>query len=188
MIVLLRGPIESVTTRRKDRLLGLWVNRAQATFADVPAFYALHAIAPLAQLAEPRMLAGLGLGLSTIIAVTEVDTAERRDFATALVRLRRDQGHYYERFDQIGRPSTTVFRTSFDLPANVPIGDYMVQVYLFRSGELAAFASLPMEIIKTGGEQLIFDASRDSPWLYGLVIILVAVAAGWLGGVVFRRD
>ena len=51
IIVVLTGPSETVTARRKERILGLWLNRSEETFVDVPAFYALHSSAPLDQIA-----------------------------------------------------------------------------------------------------------------------------------------
>ena len=187
IIIVLRGPMENVVARRKDRLLGLWINRAEARFEAVPAYYALQATRPIEEIADPVTLATEGLGLASLVDRNSANP-EETEFAEALVRLRQDIGLYYETIGGIDRPGGTVFRTRFDLPADAPIGAYLVDVFLFQSGSLVATSSVPMEITKTGAEQFIFDASRDSPWLYAIAVVLIAAAAGWLGGVLFRRD
>ncbi len=187
IVVVLRGPGESVITRRKDRLLGLWINRAEARFDGMPAFYALQATSPITDIAEPALLAATGLGLASLVerAASDPDDAE---FAEALVRLRQDAGLYGEDVGMIDLLGDTVFRTSFDLPADVPVGSYVVNVFLFEDGRLVTTNSAALEISKTGAEQFIFDVSRDSPWLYAIAVVLIAGMAGWLGGVIFRRD
>jgi uncharacterized protein (TIGR02186 family) len=188
LVAVLRGPSQSLTTRRKERLLGMWINRSSETFAGVPAFYALHATAPLDTIAGAADRDDLGLGLDTVVPTSEVTGIERRAFAAALVRLQVADGRYSEAFGVIDRPSDTIFRTTFTLPADVPTGRYVVEVLMFDRGEVVASAVETLEIVKTGAEQIIYEASRQQPWLYAIAVIAIAAGSGWLGGVVFRRD
>jgi uncharacterized protein (TIGR02186 family) len=188
LVVVLRGPPQSLTTRRKERLLGMWINRGSETFAGAPAFYALRATAPLDTIAGNADRDELGLGLDTVVPTSQVTSVERRAFAAALVRLQVGEGRYSEAFGVVDRPSDTIFRTTFTLPADVPVGRYVVEVLMFDRGEVVASAVETLEIIKTGAEQFIYEASRKQPWLYALAVVAIAAASGWLGGVVFRRD
>jgi uncharacterized protein (TIGR02186 family) len=188
LVVVLRGPSQSLTTRRKERLLGMWINRGSETFAGVPAFYALHATAPLDAIAGNADRDDLGLGLDTVVPLSQVTGIERRAFAAALIRLQVAEGRYREAFGVVDRPSDTIFRTTFTLPADVPVGRYVVEVLMFDRGEVVTSAVETLEIIKTGAEQFIYEASRKQPWLYALAVVAIAAASGWLGGVVFRRD
>ena len=187
LIVLLRGPDVDMTTRRMERVLGLWLNRSAETFEDVPAFYAIHSSRPLGEIADPARLAASRLGFASI--VEEPDPSGRRDdFAAALVRLQQRAGLYSENGTAILRPSETIFRTTFELPADVPTGDYAVEIHLFEEGAPIAVTILPLEIAKSGTEQLIFDASRNQSWLYAIALIAIAMFSGWLGNLVFRQD
>jgi uncharacterized protein (TIGR02186 family) len=186
LVVVLRGPEQSVTARRKERVLGLWIVRSSETFADVPAFYAIHATAPLAEIADESVLADLGLGIDTVIPA-ELG-GNRYDFAQAIVRLQVADGRFVEETGTVDRPSSTLFRTKFALPANISVGDYTVDVLLFNGGRLVATADEKLEIVRAGAEQFLFEASRDQSWLYALTIVAIAIFAGWLGGVLFRRD
>lgn len=188
LAVVLRGPRLDVTARRKERVLGLWINRASETFYRLPAFYALHTTAPLETMAEPALLAGLGLGLDTVIPQSVQYNDRREDFAEAIIRLQQNDGRYDEEIGAVARPSDTIFRTTFALPADIPIGSYTVEVLLFEGGEVVASAELPLEISKSGTEQLLYDASRSQSWFYAISVVAIAISAGWLGGIVFRRD
>ena len=44
-----------------------------------------------------------------------------------------------------------------------------------------------LQISKVGLEADVFDFANQRSALYGIVAIVIAVAAGWLAGVVFRR-
>jgi len=104
------------------------------------------------------------------------------------VRLQQRAGLYRENFAAILRPSETIFRTTFALPADIPIGDYTVEIHLYEAGAPIAVTTLPLEIAKSGTEQFIFDASRNQSWLYAIAIIAIATFSGWLGNLVFRQD
>lgn len=181
IIVVLRGPPETVTTRRKERILGLWLNRSGATFADIPSFYAAHSTATLAEITDPAVLDGLKLGLDTLLPRDD-------DFAAALLRLRQEGRLYVERAGAVERIGATAFRTDFGLPADVPVGDFDVMIYLFGEDGILDYAERSLVISKIGSEQLIHQASLDYPWLYAFAVVAIAIGAGWLGGVLFRRD
>src|SRR5690606_22302578 len=47
VVVVVRGPIGEVVVREKEQIAGIWVNRRQVLFTNVPEFYALASSAPL---------------------------------------------------------------------------------------------------------------------------------------------
>jgi uncharacterized protein (TIGR02186 family) len=186
IIIVLLGEPEDVTARRKERTLGLWINRAEANLLGMPSYYALQSTHPVIEIADADTLAALNLGLGSV--EDRAANTNEAEFAEAVVRLRRTAGLYYENAGDVDLFAGSVFRTRFELPANVPVGSYLVGVYLFQHGQLVANSETPIDVTKTGAEQFIFDASRDARWLYAISIVLIAVTAGWLGGALFRRD
>lgn len=186
IVVVLVGEPEEVIGRRKEQTLGLWINRAEANISGMPSYYALQSTQPVLEIADSNTLDSLNIGLASV--TDGVANSDDADFVEAVVRLRRAAGLYYENAGDIDLLAGSIFQTRFELPANVPVGSYLVGVYLFQSGQLIAHSERPIEVTKTGAEQFIFDASRNTPWLYALGIVLIAVTAGWLGGLLFRRD
>ena len=73
------------------------------------------------------------------------------------------------------------------LPSNAPPGPYIAQTYLFKNGEIIARKSDGFAVRKIGFERFLALASTQSPLLYGLACVVLALFTGWLGGVLFRR-
>src|ERR1700730_18154027 len=47
IVVSVRGPEREMTVRRKERIVGIWINTDDLTFAKVPSFYDIAASRPL---------------------------------------------------------------------------------------------------------------------------------------------
>jgi uncharacterized protein (TIGR02186 family) len=100
----------------------------------------------------------------------------------------RERGLYSEEANAVTFLTPTLFRASIKLPAQVPVGDYTVDVKLFADGNLVAHTDSAFEIVKVGFEQFVVDAARDHGLLYGLATALMALLTGWIASVAFRRD
>jgi hypothetical protein len=109
-------------------------------------------------------------------------------FERAFLRLQRSQRTYLEDASAVTILDDTLFRARATFPADVPLGDFTVRVFLFSGGVLLAQEEVAILVRKTGFEQVLFAASQNRPLLYGLLCVLLALATGWLGGVVFRRS
>ncbi|CAN0450670.1 unnamed protein product, partial [Discosporangium mesarthrocarpum] len=69
----------------------------------------------------------------------------------------------------------------------VPIGDYQVTVHLFKNGEHVSSENTPLTVQKVGLEAQIYDFAHNHAAWYGAIAIIIALMAGWLAGVIFRR-
>jgi uncharacterized protein (TIGR02186 family) len=93
--------------------------------------------------------------------------------------LREDYGVAF-----IGR---SLFRSSVELPANVPVGLLMARVYLFRDGELLSKFSTRVTLERKGLELFLFDFAHDYPLLYGSFAVLAAIGCGLAASALFGR-
>lgn len=186
--VVVEGPSQDLVARRKGRTLGIWVNRKWRTFADVPSFYVAHFSDNLSRGASASQLAQYRLGIANLPLVTEagpdITTIE---FADAVVDLKTARGFYVERPSAVQFLAPGVFRTTFFLPASIPVGDYRVSVYLFRGETFLAGETQTLTIAKSGFSDQIARYANDYPLLYGLVTVALALFTGWLAGIIFRR-
>ncbi len=193
VVVVVIGPTESVVTRRKERMLGIWVNRESRTFVSVPSFYALHATRDLNALANDPLLTKFEIGLNHLVMPAKVQDDSLYDsgaaeFREALLRLKRKDGLYAERAGAVAYLSPSLFRTTVPLPANVPVGTYDVNVYLFSDGAMISKVSSKLKIAKTGFEQYTYNLAHNYSLAYGLAAVVLALFTGWLAGVIFRKD
>jgi len=137
VVTLASGPRESVTARRKDRILGVWANRASETLVAVPSFYSLNTSRELDAIARPALLARLELGFHHIAFAygrrNEVNLPAAVEFRDAFIRLKSENGLYSEHIGGVAFIAATVFRSTIWIPANVPVGRYTVSVLVMRS-------------------------------------------------------
>lgn len=189
VITVIRSPDEPVVIRRKERVAGIWVNRAGRTFERVPGFYAVLGTRPFKAITTEDTLQKLGIGFSNLeFGKRERDDATEAAYRSALIRLKQDQNLFQEHDDGITFVGRSLFRASVDLPANVPLGRYTTDVYLFRDGILISKSEGTLEVSQAGFERAVSRLARDHPLVYGLAAVAIAVMIGLFGWVVFRRD
>jgi uncharacterized protein (TIGR02186 family) len=189
--VLLLGPRYSVVVREKKRVLGIWMNRESQTIINPPSVYLLSTSVDLPQLASLSVLETLQIGFDNVAFVYEglgtVNDPAAGEFHDAFLRLKQEDGLYAQQIG-VGFIGNFVFSSTVRLPANVPVGDYTAVAYLFSGGGLVARAEERLVISKTGFEATLASFARTQSLAYGFMIVALALAVGWLGGVIFRRD
>lgn len=192
LAIVVEGPPQDITTRRKGRFLGVWVNREAERFQNVPSFYAVASTIDIGRMADRTLLDELGIGLNhlnlAVSGVSNVALADRDDFRRAFIRLREESGLYSEQETSILFLTDTMFRTNIPLPANIPVGVYKVKSFLFLNGEVVASTEQSLAVAKSGFEEFTFQLAQVYPLVYGLLAITLAMFTGWLAGVIFRRD
>ncbi len=185
--VVVRGPEGDLTVRRKDRIFGLWVNAASRGFFKVPSYYVVHMSENFSLAASKELVARYKLGLANLNFVRSAYEPEARRFADALIDIRKREGLFVERPDAVTFLAPNVFRTTFFLPAVIPVGTYRVSVFLFREERLLAARTENLEIAKTGLSDSIARFARAQGALYGMMTVGLALFIGWFAGIVFRR-
>lgn len=185
--VVVRGPAQPVLVRRKERISGVWVNRAWVRFDGAPAFYRVASSQPLLALAPPALLEREEIGVEHLRIESAGTPEETEKFRLALIRSKERERLYGAGPGHVTFIGERLFRTTVDFPANVAPGAYTVEVFLIRDGQVTNAQRWPLFISKEGLSAEIFDFAHRTPGLYGVIAVLVALMAGWLAAVVFRR-
>jgi uncharacterized protein (TIGR02186 family) len=193
LVITVTGPRQTLRTRRKQRMLGIWVNVDSREFVSVPSYLAVLSNRPVSNIANQDTLRRLQVGLDNFLLPQRIgadvaDTVREDPFRRAFVRLQTQQGLYRESGTAVTFLTPTVFRAAIPMPAAVPTGSYGINVELFAGGVLVARTNSALEVIKTGFEQYVADAARDHGLLYGMATALMALLIGWFASVVFARD
>jgi uncharacterized protein (TIGR02186 family) len=193
LVVTVAGPAETTRTRRKQRVLGIFVNLDSREFVRVPSYLAIIANRPFGQIAAAGVLRRQQVGMDNFILTQRVgadfaDTVSDDPFRKAFVRLKEQQNLYVQSDSAVTFLTPTVFRGSVPVPANAPTGLYGVDVKLFAKGAVAAHTTTSFTVTKAGVEEYVARAAQDNSLLYGLVTMSMALAVGWLASVAFRRD
>jgi len=193
IVTTVNGPNVTLRTRRKERVLCIWVNVDSREFIRVPSYLSVLSNRPIQQLADPDAARRLQLGLNHIILTQRIgsdfaDTVSDDPFRLNFIKLEKEAEQYREESNGVTFLTPTVFRVSIPLPANVPTGTYTVDVKLFAKGQMISRTNTALEVIKSGFEQYVFEASQNHGLLYGLVTATMGLLIGWFATVVFRRD
>ncbi|MGI9401523.1 MAG: TIGR02186 family protein [Rhizobiaceae bacterium] len=192
IVVVVRGPDQEVVVRRKERMLGIWVNRKARSYGDVPSFYALASNQPLDVIASENVLREAGLGVNNIALSNYAGGGSpfvipEPEFAESLLRIRQQDGLYSENPEGVDFLGSNLFRATLELPSSVPIGKHTVTAYLFRDGELLSSRSDSFEVRKVGFEDALYNLAHQHGFWYGVIAVIIALITGWLASVVFGR-
>lgn len=184
VLVVVRGPSRPETVRRKQRVAGIWINMGEARLTGAPIFYRLAASGPVAEIAPPEVRQRYEIGYDALNIQGRDDSPAYR---AALIRLKQRHGLYGDQVQPVVFLGNRLFRTRVHIPANVPTGSYVVEVYLLRDGAVVGVQKTPLVVSKVGLGARISEFAHRRSALYGIVAIAVAVGSGWLAAVLFRK-
>ena len=181
IIVTVEGPSEAVTIRKKNRVAGIWVNTQSVAVAAAPGFYAVATSGPLDKILLPeedvRHRISIPLAMRALGEVQDVE--DILPFTEALIRLRKADGRYRLDEGSVHVVEQTLFRADITLPAQLVEGDYKAQVFLLRDGRVIDTQRSAIAVKKVGLERWLFRLAMDQPLRYGVLSLVLAVAAGW---------
>jgi uncharacterized protein (TIGR02186 family) len=188
VIVTVEGPSAPVAVRRKDRVVGIWVNNASVMVDSAPSFYAVATTGPLNHILSDVDNLRYGITIERVIrAIGIADEAERAgEFVLALLRVRTNEGRYRVLEGKVELTEDTLFRSDVVLPANLTEGEYKVRLFLLRDKRVIAHQERVIGVRKEGLERLIFNLAHQQPLVYGLLSLVLAALAGWGASAAFR--
>ncbi len=189
IVVVVKGPTQSVLVREKEKVAGIWVNAEQLRYRSAPSFYAVAASRPIDALVDERTRAIYELGLGSLqlspasSAAPDVETR----FQRGLVDLKRRQGLYVEAPGAVEITDGVLYRARVSIPARVPVGRFTAETFLLRDGRVLAAAVRDIDIRKSGFERWVARAAERSSVAYGLTAVALSVLLGWGAGWIARR-
>jgi uncharacterized protein (TIGR02186 family) len=110
-----------------------------------------------------------------------------RTFRNAVIRLKNRDRLYIDEPYGVEFVGINLFRTTIDLPANVPVGPLDARVHLFRDGQLIDTFRTRVTLERQGLERYLHAFAFEFPLFYGIFTVLVAALAGLLASAVVRR-
>ena len=187
--VVVKGPVQPLVVREKQKVAGIWMNVEAARFRSAPAFYAVASSKPLARLIDERTAAIYELGLQNLQLSPGSGAAPevQRRFEAGLVERMQRQQLYVEDPKGVEITEGVLYRGRVSIPAQVPIGDYTAETFLIQNGRVIAGAVREIHIEKLGFERFVADAAERWSFAYGLVAVALSLLLGWGAATLFRR-
>lgn len=188
VIIAISGPSEAVTVRRKEKRFGIWVNVDSVEVDHAPSFYAVATSGPLDEvlhdLEDVRFQISIPRAIRSVGAPENVENPTA--FADAIIRIRESTNAYQLLENEIKVVDQTLFQTSIQLPAALTTGDYATRIFLTREGKVVSSYETSIVVRKVGLERWLYTLSRENAFLYGLMSLAIAIAAGWGASAIFR--
>lgn len=190
--VVIKGPAKDTLVRKKQSVAGVWMNRDVLRYKDVPQFYdyALSDAEENILNADMRKEAGIGFDALKFSPDDSADLKPEtvKAFQQALVRNKQADGFFPIEPKDIVFLSDTFFKTEFYVPSNVPTGEYVIETFLIDDGNILDKSVTNVKVAQVGFSFGVYRFAHSYSFLYALVIIFIAVVAGWLSNAVRRNN
>lgn len=195
VIIKIKGSREKLTIRKKDRVMGMWLNLTEQEI-EVPSFMTILSNIHLDEITNSVTLARYGIGLKAIIDdnLTErgeysflATGKESLEFLQALLELKKEEGLYSEEAYGVKFTSPSFFRAQLRLPANVDVGPYNAELFVFKDGNFIGSDTQTFLVVKEGFERDVTVLANENPLIYGVLAVIIAAMAGWIANSLMRN-
>jgi uncharacterized protein (TIGR02186 family) len=189
IVVVIKGPTNTIRVREKQRIAGVWVNADSVRFGSIPGYYAVASSRPIDEIMDERTAAIYELGLANLSLSPSAfgESDQLRRFQRGLVDLYRRQELFSEDATTVEITDGVLYRARIAIPARVPVGRYTAETYLVQGGRVLAVASRTIDIQKTGFDRAVANAAENYGFLYGILAVMLSIGMGWFGGWLFRK-
>ncbi|GGB97137.1 hypothetical protein GCM10011494_14510 [Novosphingobium endophyticum] len=187
IVVVLKGPTQSIVLREKEKVAGIWINAASTEFRSAPSYYAIASTRPISEIVDDKTAAIYELGLQwlQLSPIGAINPDEQARFSAGLVELNRKNGLYRQEEGGVQVSEQVLYQARIDLPSSVPIGTYTAETFAISDGRVVASASSRVEVRKLGFERAVANFAEGYGFAYGLLAVFVSVGMGWLAGRLF---
>lgn len=187
IVVVLKGPTQSVRLREKTKVAGIWINTESSDFRSAPSFFAVASSRPIADIVDDRTAAIYELGLPwlQLSPIGAINPEEQARFAAGLVDLRTRQGLFKQDEHGVSISEQVLYQARISLPSSVQTGTYTAETFAITRGRVVTSAVAKVEVRKLGFERFVALFAEYQAFWYGLLTVGLSVLMGWIAGRLF---
>ena len=193
LFIFIEGPRTEATIYKKDYVSGIWINKESVTFKDVPSFY--YSIFSNSKTSDANLnyltINNLGSSNLKLIPQSPPQLMSLEEWIKSFdLRMKKNKMWITKKGtgkENIEIKNNKLFRAPVILPATVLPGDYKVKILHLRNGVRVSEENTQIFIKKSGMGSKIYNFAHDYSALYGIFAIVLAVSAGYLAAVGFRK-
>ncbi len=191
VVVVVEGPSNPITVRRKGQVAGIWMNTGSLTLEHLPSYYFVASSSALNEIAPPRIrqfyrIGSDVLGLPDVPLSQDENPSEFELYREAYVRLSMAEGLVVEDPSGVRFRGDRLFRARVPIPSTVREGSYSASVYLFQGETILGAQVLTLTIDKVGIEGTLNNLAHQQPVLYGILALVMAFSVAWGATMIFR--
>ena len=190
VVVVVEGPQSDMVVRRKERFLGVWLNRSEVYFRHVPRFYWVASSRPLADIAPETWLASHHVGTDRLRFTIKnaTDYAHVPMFLSALTDLQKRDNLFAIKPIEVGVMGGKLYRADVYIPDDAPTGSYTATTYLLRGGAVLDTQKTTLTLIKQGNMGWLSLLAEQYAHFYAFLALFLALFTGWMSAILMRRN
>lgn len=187
---------EEIKLSVKGKVGPFWMTVKQYDVTGSPFMYKIHATKPIKEIISEATAQELELGYPAIRHKMKMHLArgtaapEDADKVFKGILKIKEEGNLYNIVEDPKRLEVAegkLFKHYFRFPPAATEGRYQVESFCFEKGELVGYGKDVIEIKKVGLEHWLTTTSQNQPIFFGILAVVIAVGAGLLVGVIFRK-
>ncbi len=189
VVVVVSGQPEELHLKRKGKAAGLfWMNVGDLTISNVPEVYMVYSNDGASSLLES---AAMPFSLAALRNRVEISTEEKEEKNRDLlfkefIKLQKEQSVYAVSSGAISLEKNGHYNLELTLPPRIKQGDYIVTSYAIEDEQIIGTATGNLTIALTGFPEWLSKMAFQKALIYGLLSVLIALAAGLLMGLLFK--
>lgn len=184
---------ESIKLTRKGKVVLFWMGVKQYEIKRLPYLFKIHSSRPLKDILNPEEAAKYRLDYRTLkddmelkLVKGEKASDDREMMFNGFVELKEELNLYRVAENRIRIRKGRLFEHYFRFPDKAKEGTYLVETYAVKDGRVIATSSDKIKVEKVGITAWLYRTSQENGLLYGIIAVVVALAAGLLTGMVFK--
>lgn len=187
IVVVLKGPTQSIVLREKQRIAGIWINADSAEFRSAPTFFAVASSRSIAKIVDEKTAAIYELGLPwlQLSPIGSYNPKEQARMSAGLVDLMSREGLYKQDSKGVKISEQVLYQARIALPSSVQVGTYTAETFAINHGRVVASAISRVEVKKQGFERVVAQFADQNGFFYGLIAVMLSVGMGFLAGRLF---
>ncbi len=178
---------------RKDKAAGMWMNVEELTIEHVPEVYYLRSTRDPELILNPEQRNQYVIGYPALKEKIDLqpakDNAQRTKLLDDFIKYKEDGKVYNVSVGDVDvnpEDGGESYYTIMDWPYQAPPGQYQVDVYAVKNGQVIDTATSQVLVEQDGVVKSLSDLAKNNGAVYGLAAIGVSVTAGFGVGVVFK--
>lgn len=186
VFIVIKGENRSYLVRKKEKILGFWVNRKPIVF-DIPNF--LHIVYDQNNsnfLYDNYDITSYN-NVKDICSKINENLALCSEFLDALIRHLEKKSLYKIKNNKLSIFGEMLFQYKIYFPERIEKGKYIAETYLVDNNKMIASQTSSIIAEKKGFDAFIYNLAYKNSYLYGLSAVFIAIFSGWIAGVIFNR-
>ncbi len=186
VVVVVSGEPEELHLKLKGKAAGfLWMNIGDLTLSNAPQVYMVYANADVGSLLKSAEMPFSLAALKNRIEMSMPETDKDKLFKE-FIKLKEEESVYAVRPSAISLEKNGHFNLDLTLSPRMKQGDYTITTYAIQNGQITGTTTKTLTIGLTGFPAWISKMAFHNALVYGLLAVLIALAAGLLMGVLFK--